>query len=171
MIRALTVAALVAFVSPVRADEKDWTGTPVRFKESVHLGRKLGGGLVRDGAALDPAKTYTVKSDDGTFLELVGETGFVFKSEAERVAKADPIVGTFTWYTGAEFVFRADGTANAKLGAKTWVAKWVANPYGGYVVMYAEGGVDVIKLSADGKKLEGTGLSNGKSYPVSGTKR
>jgi len=116
-----------------------------------------------------------VKSDDGSFLELVGQTGFIFKSEAEGVreapAKPDPIIGTYTWYTGAEFTLREDGTATAKLNDKMWAVRWVANPDGGYILMYDDGAVDVVKLSKDAAKLEGAGLNNGKSYPVSGTRR
>jgi hypothetical protein len=84
--------------------------------------------------------------------------------------KADPVVGTYDWYTGAEFVVKEDGTATAELKDKKWAVRWVVNPYGGYVFMYDDGGVDVLKLSKDFKKLEGTGVSGGKSYPVSGTK-
>lgn len=86
MLRVCALVAVVAFVAPVRADDKDWTGKSVKLTEGVKLGRKLAGGLVRDGAALDKSKTYVVKSDDGQFLELVGEAGFIFRSEAEVVA-------------------------------------------------------------------------------------
>ena len=175
MLRPIVLMAIILLAAPAVADDKDWTGRSIKLKEGVALGRKLGGGLVRDGAVLDKTKTYVVKSDDGAFLELVGETGFIFKSEAEVVravpAPADPIVGSYRWYSGAEFVFRENGTATAKLNDKTWAVRWVVNPYGGYVLMYDDGGVDVVKLSKDAAKLEGTGLNSGKSYPVSGTRR
>lgn len=92
MSRLLAPVAVLLLAVSATADDKDWTGRSVRLKEGVKLGRKLAGGLVRDGAPLDKGKTYVVKSDDGTFLELTGETGFVFKIDVEVVpaAKADP---------------------------------------------------------------------------------
>lgn len=171
---SLLMLLLLISGGAIIADEKDWTGKTVQFKDEIKLGRPLGGGLARDGAVLDKSKTYVVKTDDGTYLELVGQVGFVFKSEAQIVAvpaKPNPITGTFKWYTDAEFVFREDGTATAKLGTKTWEARWVTNPYGGYVLMYADGGVDLLKLVDAGKKLEGTGVNEGKSYPVSGIRQ
>ena len=172
MLRSFALLTLLTFAHASVAEETNWTGKEVQLKETVRLGRKLGDGLVRDGAVLDTATTYTVKSDDGSYLAFVGRTGFVFKSECRLApVKADPIVGTYRWYTGAEFVFRKDGTATAKLGDKTWKVRWIANPYGGYVVMYEEGGVDILKLSDDGDKLTGTGVNAGKTYPVSGTRR
>lgn len=100
-------------------------------------------------------------------LPLLGPIGLAVGGEK----KVDPVVGTYHWYTGAEFVIRADGTATAKLADKTWAVRWVANPYGGYILMYDEGGVDIVKLSRDFTRLEGTGVSEGKSYPVSGARR
>jgi tetratricopeptide (TPR) repeat protein len=67
----------------------DWTGKTIQPKQAVKLGRKFGGGLIRDGAAVDPQKTYIVKSDDGSILELDG--GHIFKSEAKLVADAKPL--------------------------------------------------------------------------------
>ena len=85
-IAAFVVA--VAGVAPAFAD--DWTGKTVRVKEGgLKLGRKFGGGLVRDGAALDRGSTYTVKADDGGILELDG--GFVFRSDVEVTADAKPV--------------------------------------------------------------------------------
>ncbi|MGL6072776.1 MAG: tetratricopeptide repeat protein [Fimbriiglobus sp.] len=64
-----------------------WSGKMVRIKEEgVKLGRKFGGGILRDGAVLEKAKTYSVKFDDGTYLQLEG--GYVFKNETELVAAA-----------------------------------------------------------------------------------
>lgn len=96
MSRVFALAAVVFLAAPVAADDKDWTGKTVKLTANVKLGSKLGGGLVRDGAALDKGKTFVVKSDDGSYLELVGEKGYIFKSEAEVVAgrampkKGDP---------------------------------------------------------------------------------
>ena len=78
---------VVALLLTSGAVADDWSGKTVKVKEAVKLGRKLGNGIVRDGAALDPAKTYVVKADDGSFLELAG--GHIFKFEAELVAAAE----------------------------------------------------------------------------------
>jgi tetratricopeptide (TPR) repeat protein len=75
----LTTMIVCLMAVPCWAD--DWSGKLIRVKEDgVKLGRKSGDGLVRVGAALSQAKTYTVKTDDGTYLEI--ETGFLFKNEA-----------------------------------------------------------------------------------------
>ncbi len=77
---------LLVFAFPALAD--DLTGKSVTVKvDGLQLGRKLDGGLVRDGDALSAKKSYVVKADDGTFLELAG--GFVFKSDVDVVAGAE----------------------------------------------------------------------------------
>ena len=77
---------LLAVASPAFAD--DLTGKSVTVKvDGLKLGRKLDNGLIRDGDALSAKKSYVVKADDGTFLELAG--GFVFKSDVEVVAMAE----------------------------------------------------------------------------------
>jgi tetratricopeptide (TPR) repeat protein len=109
MPRPLALIAVLFLAVPAAADDKNWTGKTVKLKESVKLGSKLGGGLVRDGAALEKGATFVVKSDDGGFLELVGQAGFIFKSDAEVIAggapgKADPPAkpaGKDGWATGA----------------------------------------------------------------------
>ena len=85
--RMLLIASLLlALASPAFAD--DWKGKSVAVKvDGLKLGRKLDGGLIRDGDALSSKKSYVVKADDGTFLELAG--GFVFKSDVEVVAGAE----------------------------------------------------------------------------------
>jgi tetratricopeptide (TPR) repeat protein len=82
---ALTVVLLLA--APLAADDTDWTGKTVKLKsDNLKTGTKFRGGLVRDGVVLDGSKTYVVKSDDGSLLELVGQTGFIFKLDADVVA-------------------------------------------------------------------------------------
>ncbi len=77
---------LLTFASPAFAD--DLKGKSVTVKvDGLKLGRKLDNGLIRDGDALSAKKSYVVKADDGTFLELAG--GFVFKSDVEVVAGAE----------------------------------------------------------------------------------
>ena len=83
----LALGVVVAIVGVAFAD--DWTGKTVKVtQDGLKFGTKLGGGLVRQGAAVDTTKTYTVKSDDGTVLELNG--GFIFKFEAAVVAEVKP---------------------------------------------------------------------------------
>ena len=82
MSRVFALAAVVFLAAPVSADDKDWTGKTIKLTANVKLGSKLGGGLVRDGAALDKGKTFVVKSDDGSYLELVGRR--VTSSRARR---------------------------------------------------------------------------------------
>ncbi len=80
---ALTLALLA--VSGLRAD--DLAGKTVKVKkDGVQLGRQTGTGLIRDGDALSRAKTYTVKTEDDGYLELVGQTGFLFTQDVEVVA-------------------------------------------------------------------------------------
>ena len=65
----------------------DWTGKSIKPKEAVKLGRKVGNGIARDGAEVDTKKSYVVKSDDGTLLELAD--GYIFKFEAELGKEPD----------------------------------------------------------------------------------
>jgi tetratricopeptide (TPR) repeat protein len=82
-----SLAFILTLMLALHANADDWTGKTIRVKEDrLKLGRKFGGGLVRDGAVLDKARTYIVKSDDGIYLELDG--GFVFRSDAVVVADA-----------------------------------------------------------------------------------
>src|SRR5262245_49239577 len=101
MFRAFALFAMLALVASAAADEKekdaDWTGKIIQLRSDVRIGSKIGGRLVRDGAELDKAKPYVVKSDDGTYLELFEPKGFILKSEAELLQlklpkKGDPVV-------------------------------------------------------------------------------
>ncbi len=106
MKRLGSLLVVLLFTAGVFAD--DWAGKTITVKESVKLGRKLGNGIIRDGAALDPAKSYVVKADDGTFLELAG--GHIFKFEAAlaavqekpfpktRAKDTDPIAAKGEWF-------------------------------------------------------------------------
>ena len=84
--RSILVLSLTRLIgNALRAGEL--VGKSVKVKEDgLLLGRKSGGGLIRDGDALSKTKTYTVKSDDGSFVELVGQTGFLFTQDVEIVA-------------------------------------------------------------------------------------
>jgi tetratricopeptide (TPR) repeat protein len=87
MVRPLALVAVLLLTSSAAADDANWTGKSIRLtSDGVKTGSKFRGGLVRDGAALDRSKTYIVKSDDGSYLELVGRAGFIFKIDAELVA-------------------------------------------------------------------------------------
>lgn len=83
MSRLFAFAVVVVFVASVAADDKGLTDKHVKLRAEVKLGTKQAGGLLRDGATLAAGRTFRVKSDDGMFLELVGETGFIYKNEAE----------------------------------------------------------------------------------------
>ncbi|MGL6076039.1 MAG: tetratricopeptide repeat protein [Fimbriiglobus sp.] len=87
MCRWMVLLMSLVVLTSLQAD--DWTGKTIKVKENgLKLGRKLGGGLVRDGEALDSSKTYRVKASDDTYLELEG--GFIFRIDAEAVADATP---------------------------------------------------------------------------------
>ncbi len=101
---------MLCCAATIVAEDKDWTGKTVRLKADVKLGTILNGGLVRDGAALEKGKTFVVKSDAGGFLELDGQTGFVFKSEAEVVAEPGPRVRELWAYEGGWFARKKDGS-------------------------------------------------------------
>jgi len=76
--------ALLA-VAGLRAD--DLVGKTVKVKkDGVQLGRQTGTGLIREGDALSRAKTYTVKTEDDGYIQLVGQTGFLFTQDVEVVA-------------------------------------------------------------------------------------
>lgn len=81
MLRALALALVLATAAAVSAD--DWTDKTVKLRVDTKLGTKQAGGLLRDGAELKQGQGFTVKSDDGQFIEFVGETGFLFKNEVE----------------------------------------------------------------------------------------
>ncbi|QEG31033.1 TPR repeat-containing protein YrrB [Gemmata obscuriglobus] len=86
MLRPFVPMLLLVLAAPAVADDKDWTGKTVTLTAEVKLGQKQTGGLLRNGAVLVKSKVYVVKSDDGEFVELVGESGLIYKSEAEVVA-------------------------------------------------------------------------------------
>jgi tetratricopeptide (TPR) repeat protein len=81
MSRTFVLGALVLFVSSAAAD--DFTDKTVKIRADVKLGTKQAGGLLRDGAQLRQGEAFTVKSDDGAYIELVGQKGFLFKTEVE----------------------------------------------------------------------------------------
>jgi tetratricopeptide (TPR) repeat protein len=92
MSRSWALIAVLLVTAPGAADDKDWTGKTIKLKhDNLKMGSKFGGGLVRDGAALEKGRSYVVKSDDGSFLELVGQAGFIFKLEAEVVAGGEVV--------------------------------------------------------------------------------
>ncbi|MBM3980514.1 MAG: hypothetical protein FJ304_09550 [Planctomycetes bacterium] len=114
MLRALALGVVMCAAVPGAgaADDADWTGKTVRLKVDVKLGTKFNGGLVREGAALPKGKTFVVKSDAGGFLELVDQTGFIFRSEAEVVAEKEkgPDTRELWVYEGGWFARKKDGS-------------------------------------------------------------
>jgi hypothetical protein len=61
------------------------------------------------------------------------------------------ISGTWQWWNGGETVFRMDGTANHTSGM---TATWTCSD-GNYVVSWSTG-FDKLRLSPDGKRLDGS---------------
>jgi hypothetical protein len=61
------------------------------------------------------------------------------------------ISGTWQWWNGGETVFRMDGTANHTSGLS---ATWTCSD-GNYVVSWSTG-VDKLRISPDGKRLDGS---------------
>lgn len=83
MSRIFALAAVAAFAATVSAQDKGWADRTVKLRIDSKLGTKQAGGLLRDGAEVKQGQTLTVKSDDGFYLEFVGETGVLFKTEVE----------------------------------------------------------------------------------------
>lgn len=86
MPRIFALAAVLTLAAAVAAQDKGWTDKTVKLTIDAKLGTKQAGGLLRDGAALRRGQAFTVKSDDGTFIELAGETGHILKGEAQLFA-------------------------------------------------------------------------------------
>jgi tetratricopeptide (TPR) repeat protein len=88
--RAVAVAVLIS--SPALAD--DWAGKLVMFKEDEkRLGKKSGNGLTLDGKKLTANAVYKIRTDDGTFVELVSQTGWMFKSDVLPLDEAIKFFG------------------------------------------------------------------------------
>ena len=94
VMRMLRIASLLLLLaSPAFAD--DLKGKSVTVKvDGLKLGRKLDGGLVRDSDALSIKKSYVVKADDGTFLELAGGRTNWYLRQTYRTAPAPAIAPT-----------------------------------------------------------------------------
>jgi tetratricopeptide (TPR) repeat protein len=142
MSRAFALAAVLALALPAAASDGDWTGKTVRLKQGVRLGSKLGGGLVRDGAALERGQTFVVKSDSGGLLELVGQDGFIFKSDAELAAglSAPRAGGTAAnevkrpWAAGTEVLPRKRPD-RITFGGRDAAGNWASFPLSGIMPM------------------------------------
>lgn len=83
MSRALALGVLVVFVASAAAQNPGYTDKTVKIRSDTRLGTKQAGGLLRNGAELRRGQAFTVKSDDGTYVELAGRDGFLFKAEVE----------------------------------------------------------------------------------------
>jgi tetratricopeptide (TPR) repeat protein len=142
MSRAFALAAALALAAPAAAEDTDWTGRTVRLREGVKLGSKFGGGLVRDGAALEKGRAFVVKSDDAGLLELAGQTGFIFKSEAELAPglPAPKAGGPATnvvqrpWPAGTE-VLPGKRPDRIAFGTRDAAGNWVPFPMSGIMPM------------------------------------
>jgi tetratricopeptide (TPR) repeat protein len=90
------------------ASADDWAGKKITVKDDVKPGKRDGAGLVRGSDVLKKGTELTVKADDGTYLELDGKRGSIFKTEA-MLASDDPNAlpsdGT-TWTEGTPLFLR-----------------------------------------------------------------
>lgn len=87
--------------------------------------------------------------------------------------KTDLIVGTYAWFNESTVEIRENGGASCTfLDGKAVAGRWVVNPYGGYVIMWDGGFVDAVKLTPNGNRLEGSGLTpEGKVQTITGDRR
>jgi hypothetical protein len=93
-------------------------------------------------------------------------------TSARAEKKTDPVVGTYDWFNGHVITIRDNGTVTARGKDVTVAGRWVANPYGGYVIMWQPGHIDNLKMTASSRKLVGWGLNGeGKTIAVTGTRR
>lgn len=109
---ALSIA--VVTLCSLTATAEDWTGKKVKTKGDVKPGRRDGAGLIRGTEVVKKDTELTVKSDDGTYLELDGKLGTIFKSEAVLSSddpNALPSDGT-TWKAGTVIYGREPDTFN-----------------------------------------------------------
>jgi tetratricopeptide (TPR) repeat protein len=83
MSRTFALGVLVVLVAAPSVEGQDFVDKTVKIRADVRLGTKQAGGLLRDGAALRQGEAFTVKSDDGIYVELVGQKGFLFKGDVE----------------------------------------------------------------------------------------
>jgi tetratricopeptide (TPR) repeat protein len=83
MSRTLALGGFVVLVAASAATGQDFADKTVKIRADVRLGTKQAGGLLRDGEQLRQGEAFTVKADDGIYIELVGQKGFLFKNEVE----------------------------------------------------------------------------------------
>jgi hypothetical protein len=70
---------------------------------------------------------------------------------AERSSSScQRVVGTWDWFIGPTVTFKDDGTGGNSLFTFTWTCSG-----GNYVLVWSHGYTDRVKLSADGKSLDG----------------
>lgn len=83
MSRTFTLGVFVVLVAAPAVEGQELVDKTVKIRLDVRLGTKQAGGLLRDGEQLRQGEAFTVKSDDGAYVELVGQKGFLFKHEVE----------------------------------------------------------------------------------------
>lgn len=85
--RVLTLLWIAAFLPLLSAE--DWSGKLIMLKtQNVQLGHRTETGLLLTGNKLGIACAYKVRKDDGSYLELVGKKGLIFKMDAILVDNA-----------------------------------------------------------------------------------
>ena len=144
--------------------------------------------------AIALASGFLVSFSSGTALAQAGSTGGAIGKQDKSVSGGSPaveptrapkeprrhrstndtpaktkgascgrIAGTWQWWTGGETVFRMDGTAKHTSGL---TATWTCSD-GNYVVSWSTG-IDKLKISPDGKRLDG---SNNFGFHASGIRK
>jgi len=96
----------------ITASAEDWTGKKIKTKDDVKPGKREGAGLLRGSDVVKKGTELTVKADDGTFLELDGKLGTIFKTDAvlsSNDPNALPSDGT-TWKAGTVVFQRQEDT-------------------------------------------------------------
>lgn len=126
-----TLGVVFGLLALLPVSAEDWTGKKIKAKDDVKPGKRDGAGLIRGIEVVKKDTELTVKADDGTFLELDGKLGTIFKTEAVLASNdpnALPSDGT-TWKAGTA-VFEREPYAltyierRSKDGLGTVKAQW-----------------------------------------------
>lgn len=157
-----------------KATEGRWLATPgggyvLLWKDGRVDAVRFGAGFDKlEGAAVEPsgksvALTGTKRASSGPAPDpKIVEPG---SPPAKEVAK-QPIVGEYTWYNNFMVTINKDGTVGKDEG------RWIANPFGGYVIMWNNGSVNVVHSKSNPPRLEGAEvLADGKSVEIKCVRR
>jgi hypothetical protein len=92
-------------------------------------------------------------------VELENQLTELQQLEAERSSRnaKRSVVGTWRWFDGTDYVFKANGQAEGKL-IGNW--KQSENAKNAFSITWSNGATDVVKLSDDGKVLDGRSVTD-----------